>query len=62
MSRESALQYHFNQAKSVEDALGRILRRVNRFYTPLWLLDELEASYQKIQCIRAERARDLKNE
>ena len=60
MSREAALQYHYNQAKSVEDSLDRILRRLNYLYTPNWLIDELVASSHTIQCIRSERERDLK--
>jgi len=59
MGRESALKYHCYQAKSVEDALGRIILRLNYAYTPLWLIEELEVSYRTIQCIRAERKRDL---
>lgn len=60
MGQESALRYHENEAKAVEGAITRILRRLNCSRTPHWLIDELETAHQKIQCIRAERGRDLK--
>ena len=59
MGRESALKNHCDQAKSVEDALARIILRLNYAYTPLWLIDELEYSYRTMRCIHAERKRDL---
>ena len=59
MSKKAALQYHINQAKGVRISLGYILDRVNRKYTPAWMLAELEQSYHVAQCIESERKRDL---
>ena len=61
MCRESALQYHCDQAKSVEDSLGRIIDRLNYERTPQWLIDELSKSYQTMQCIHGERRKDREN-
>ena len=61
MGRESALKNHCDQAKSVEDALARIILRLNYAYTPFWLIDELEYSYRIIRCIHGERKRDLES-
>jgi len=54
-----AKKYHYNQAKKVRSALGRIITRLNPLYTPDWLLKELDESYHTSQCIEAERLRDM---
>ena len=59
MGAKSARRYHRSQAKSVADSLGRIIKRLNPRYTPLWLSMELSKSYHTAQCIQAERERDM---
>ena len=54
MSAEAARQYNRQQAKSLSDSIQRILNRVNRKYTPTWMLVELEDANHKAQCIQQE--------
>lgn len=59
MGAKSARRYHYNQAKSVENSLGRIIARLNPISIPSWLHIELNNSYHTAQCMRDERERDM---
>lgn len=50
----SSRRYNYNQAKSVEDGISRILNRINRNYAPLWMTRELDEIYHTAQCVRGE--------
>ena len=60
MGTKAVRQYHRNQAKSVVDGLGRILKRINSTYTPAWMIHELHEAYNIAQCIQAEAERVMK--
>jgi len=54
MGSESARRYNRNQAKSLVQGLQRILNRINKVYTPNWLISELSEASHKAQCIQHE--------
>jgi len=54
MGAKSARAYNRNQAKYLVDGLQRILDRINRKYTPYWMLSELYEANHKAQCIQQE--------
>jgi len=54
MSAISARKYNRNQAKHLVDGIQRILDRINRKYTPIWMLKELMEANHKAQCIQRE--------
>ena len=61
MGTISSRKYHQNQAKSVVNSIGRIIKRVNPEHTPDWLLKELDEAYRVSQHILAERTRDIQD-
>jgi hypothetical protein len=54
MSAESARRYNRDQAKHLAEGIQRILDRINRKNTPIWMLKELDAASRKAQCIQHE--------
>ena len=54
MGTEDARRYNRDQAKSMVDGIQRILDRVNRKYTPIWMLVELDHLNYISQCILQE--------
>ena len=54
MGAESARKYNRDLAKNLSSGIQRILDRVNRKYTPTWMLIELDDAGHKAQCIQHE--------
>ena len=54
MSGISARKYNRDMAKNLSAGIRRILDRVNRKYTPTWMLLELIEAEHKAQCIQRE--------
>lgn len=51
MGAESARKYNRNQALRVVNSVQTILDRINKRYTPLWMITELEKIQHNSQCI-----------
>ena len=54
MGATSARRYRRDQAKSVADGIDRILKRINKKYTPHWMMYELREAQHKSQCVVGE--------
>jgi hypothetical protein len=50
----SARRYNRDEAKHLADGLDRILDRINRKTTPIWMLKELDVASRRAQCIQRE--------
>ena len=60
MGAISARKYNRDQAKNLSAGIQRILDRVNRKYTPMWMLLELNEARHKAQCIQGEFERVMR--
>ena len=60
MGAKSARAYNRNQARGLVMGLERIINRVNKRYTPYWLLKELDEANHKAQCILGEFERIMR--
>lgn len=59
MGAESARKYNRDQAKSLALGIQRIIDRINRKYTPNWMISELNEANHKAQCIQHEFEREM---
>ena len=60
MGAEAARKYNRDMAKNLSAGIQRILDRVNRKYTPTWMLLELDEARHKAQCIQGEFERVMR--